>query len=236
VDVFARVAVGVDGTEWGFEALHQALALAEPSASIQAVTALDTRQAALAGFEAGRWVDILEAEAARAAAEAAVMLAGRDGSDARVVRADAVRALRQVRDEMDATLLALGGRHSSRFLGIMLGGTSTELLHDGRCSLLLARPSRDGTWSPRRVVAASDGSDAARLALETAEDIRTRLGASVDIVAEARHPAAELVDLSPEVDLLVLGSRGLHGVRAIGSVSERVAHHAKCSVLVVHPT
>ena len=36
-----------------------------------------------------------------------------------------------------------------------------------------------------------------------------------------------------DADLLVVGSRGLHGVRALGSVSERVAHRAPCSVLVV---
>ena len=33
-------------------------------------------------------------------------------------------------------------------------------------------------------------------------------------------------------DLIVVGSRGLHGLRALGSVSERVAHGAKASVLV----
>jgi nucleotide-binding universal stress UspA family protein len=42
-----------------------------------------------------------------------------------------------------------------------------------------------------------------------------------------------LVDASHEADLVVVGSRGLHGVQALGSVSERVAHRAVCSVLVV---
>ena len=42
-----------------------------------------------------------------------------------------------------------------------------------------------------------------------------------------------LVDESHRADLLVVGNRGLHGVRALGSVSERVAHKAPCSVLVV---
>jgi len=35
--------------------------------------------------------------------------------------------------------------------------------------------------------------------------------------------------------LIVIGSRGLSGARALGSVSERVAHEAHCSVLVVRP-
>jgi nucleotide-binding universal stress UspA family protein len=34
-------------------------------------------------------------------------------------------------------------------------------------------------------------------------------------------------------DLVVVGSRGLRGLRALGSVSERVADGASCSTLVV---
>ena len=38
-----------------------------------------------------------------------------------------------------------------------------------------------------------------------------------------------------KADLIVLGSRGLSGIKAflLGSVSDRVAHHAPCSVLIV---
>jgi len=42
-----------------------------------------------------------------------------------------------------------------------------------------------------------------------------------------------LVAAAAEADLVVVGSRGLHGLRALGSVSERVAHTASCSALVV---
>jgi nucleotide-binding universal stress UspA family protein len=44
---------------------------------------------------------------------------------------------------------------------------------------------------------------------------------------------SRLVEAAMDADLLVVGSRGLHGIKALGSVSERVAHEAKCSVLVV---
>jgi nucleotide-binding universal stress UspA family protein len=41
---------------------------------------------------------------------------------------------------------------------------------------------------------------------------------------------------SENADLVVVGARGLTGVRALGSVSERVVHEAPCSVLVArHP-
>ena len=44
-----------------------------------------------------------------------------------------------------------------------------------------------------------------------------------------------IAEVAAEVraSLLVVGSRGLTGIRALGSVSERVAHRASCSVLIV---
>jgi nucleotide-binding universal stress UspA family protein len=51
------------------------------------------------------------------------------------------------------------------------------------------------------------------------------------------RPDRELVHISEEIDagLIVMGSRGLHGVRRalIGSVSDSVVRHAHCPVLVV---
>jgi nucleotide-binding universal stress UspA family protein len=47
------------------------------------------------------------------------------------------------------------------------------------------------------------------------------------------EPVAALVAAAAGADLLVVGSRGLHGLKALGSVSERVAHEAGSSVLVV---
>jgi nucleotide-binding universal stress UspA family protein len=47
------------------------------------------------------------------------------------------------------------------------------------------------------------------------------------------EPFDEPVVLSEFADLVVVGSRGLKGLKALGSVSERVAHEARCPVLVV---
>jgi nucleotide-binding universal stress UspA family protein len=48
-------------------------------------------------------------------------------------------------------------------------------------------------------------------------------------------PHREIVETAQSTDasLIVLGSRGLTGLRALGGVGERVAHHAPCSVLIV---
>ena len=48
------------------------------------------------------------------------------------------------------------------------------------------------------------------------------------------EPVATLLERSREADLVVVGSRSLHGPGALGSVSERLAHGSLCSVLVVH--
>jgi nucleotide-binding universal stress UspA family protein len=61
------------------------------------------------------------------------------------------------------------------------------------------------------------------------EEVRRRWPTAEEIAA---RPVETLVTASRAADLLVVGSRGLHGVRALGSVSERVAHQATCSVLV----
>ena len=252
--VFARVVVGVDGTAWGFEALRQALALAPAEdARVEAVTALDTSPAARTGFQAAHWVDELSEEAAQVRDAAATILGDRAGTSARIVGGKPLHVLRQARDEADATLLALGARHSSRFLGIVLGDTASELMHDGACSMLLARPQQEGAWRLRRVVVGLDGSAPALAALTTADELASRVGATVEVVCstsdgsrvegawvgrvdswDAAQPVAALVERSRGADLIVVGSRGLHGLRALGSISERVAHRAHCSVLVVH--
>ena len=51
MSIFARIVVGVDGTDWGFEALRQALVLApKENPVLHAVICLDTTPAARTGF------------------------------------------------------------------------------------------------------------------------------------------------------------------------------------------
>jgi nucleotide-binding universal stress UspA family protein len=51
------------------------------------------------------------------------------------------------------------------------------------------------------------------------------------------EPAARIVEAarSGRSSLIVIGKRGVRGIRALGSVSERVVHRAPCSVLVLPP-
>ena len=138
--------------------------------------------------------------------------------------------------------------------GILIGSLTTTRLHDARCSVLIARERHQEGAFPASIVVGIDGSPESAAALAAASTLHDRLGGTlsqlvatggkrVDPAAvSAAHPAVEeargkpvdvLVKASHDVDLLVIGSRGKHGVRALGSVSERVAHQARCSVLVV---
>lgn len=62
-------------------------------------------------------------------------------------------------------------------------------------------------------------------------------GVSADKKVELGHPAKTIIDFAKKgnYDLIVLGSRGLNPVKrfVLGSVSDKVARHAQCSVLIV---
>jgi len=98
-----------------------------------------------------------------------------------------------------------------------------------------------------------DGSREARAAALVGEELTARFGSRVSVLAatggkildldglrdvrglefDERKPVDALVEASKEADLVIVGSRGLHGLESLGSVSERVAHEAAYSDLVV---
>jgi nucleotide-binding universal stress UspA family protein len=252
--VFARVVVGVDGTEPSFEACRQAGVLAEPGTPIEAVAVVHLADAIHAGTNAPHAWDVLEREAEAALEQAASILGAR--VEKRFVNGFAAEALRREAAGTGATLLAIGSHGHRRLAEILIGGVAGELLHSAPCSVLVARPPARPADFPRSIVVGVDGSPASDRALAVGRQLEQRFGASLRVIAATggknvdlahvhlRTPFAEelperpveaLVAASAEADLVVVGNRGLHGLRALGSVSERVAHRASCSVLVVRP-
>jgi nucleotide-binding universal stress UspA family protein len=159
--------------------------------------------------------------------------------------------------EEPGVLLALDAPEERRLLGILEGNPATWLLHESRHPVLVSRGPDGAEGFPGVVVAGVDGSEQSAAAARVAGEIAARAGARLRVVvASGGHghhrqgvtaaldglPPHEVVedDRSPVhalgdagADLIVVGHRGLHGLRAIGSVSERVAHEAPASVLVV---
>jgi nucleotide-binding universal stress UspA family protein len=250
--VFAHALVGVDGTEAGLEACRQAAALVEPEGSLDLVLAVETVLAVYTGLSAQRVAAELEREGADALAAASEIVGGR--ASARLIDGAPTATLLRELARTGASLLVVGSHGHRRLAEMLLGGVSGELLHRAPCSVLLARKPVGETLFPRSLLVGVDGSAEANRALGVAHHLAERFAAPLRIVTALRDgdenhprvhlssPFAEEIDERPVdalekastgVDLLIVGSRGLHGARALGSVSERIAHHAACSVLVV---
>ncbi|HZO63138.1 MAG TPA: universal stress protein [Gaiellaceae bacterium] len=252
--IFARILVGVDGSEAGYEACRQAARLAGPESAIEAVAVVDLSDAFWAAHNAPAAREQLERDAEAALEQAAGLLGARartrlvDGPEGGVLLHEAERTA--------ATLVAVGWHGHPRIEEILIGGVVGELLHTPVCSVLVARPAGDPDAFPRSVAVGFDGSPAAGCALDTGEHLAATLRIPLRVITATPaedldlepirqrypsveeidgHPVDALVGASEQTDLLVVGSRGLSGLRALGSVSERVAHEAACSVLVVRP-
>ena len=87
---------------------------------------------------------------------------------------------------------------------------------------------------PGPVLVATRGADDDRLI-----DVGAWIAAAARTPLVLRHADGNPADRLPamadsaKAGLIVLGSRGLAGPRALASVSERVAHRAHCSALVM---
>jgi nucleotide-binding universal stress UspA family protein len=235
--VFDRVVCGVDGTDAGFEAARQAGRLVSP----------------------GGWLEVFGAAplaAERGAGETirrAVAIAG-SRAESRLVNGPPLQSLVHELKEKQATLAVVGTHGHRRLYEVMIGGVGGELLHDAPCSVLIARQPLTDALFPRAIVAGADCSPESDRAVAAAEYLADRFGVPLRVITALRgkfvdlvsswvppsaevfeeHPVRALVRGSMDADILVVGSRGLHGIKSLGSVSERVAHHAACSVLVVH--
>ncbi len=250
--VFERIVCGVDETPASLEAVGRAARLRAPGGTLHLVGVVYLAAAAAAGWSATRIADDLERDA-REALDRAAEIAG-PGATSRLVVGPVEKSILAELERERATLVAVGTHGRRRATGILLGGVATTMLHETRCSILIARPTPKPELFPQSVVVGVDGSPASLDAAAVAGEVRDRFGASLralvasggkpvdvdrlagsglDLQWDERKPVDALVAASADADLLVIGSRGLHGLSALGSVSERAAHQARCSVLVV---
>ena len=112
----------------------------------------------------------------------------------------------------------------------------------------------DGPGHPERAVrmagriASATGAEITLLRLDWSRRTKRRelaeavadlngLGAEPVEIVMGGHPRRRIPEFAAQErsSLVVLGSRGLNGPRALSSVSERVAHDSPCSVLIARP-
>jgi nucleotide-binding universal stress UspA family protein len=252
--IFSRVLVGVDGSPESLEAVRQAALFEAPRGRLTLLAAWNLSPPLVTPGLAPPVYDSDE-ESARARAEDALRTAKEPypSAGARVVRGFAAQALIDEIAQCRAGLVVVGSHGQGRVAGILAGSTATSLVHNAPCSVLVTRQLRDGI--PRRIAVGVDGSSESAAAYAAARHLADRFdgdltvvvaegGKPVDLAAVSliagdevhviqEDPVAVLVAASADADLLVLGSRGLHGLKALGSVSEQVAHRAECSTLIV---
>ena len=242
--VFDRIVCGVDGTDSSRAAVVQANRLLAARRMLQLVSVVEERSAAPSDIDRQR-------EEAQSAIRKGREQCPRARSA--LLFGDPGPKLVSTAREVDATLVVLGAPASGRLGAFVLGGAGTYVLHNGPCSVLIARRPADEDAFPRSIVVGHDGSLAATEAAIVAKEIALRFGAALRIVVatggdpvridslpheeelewSSARPIDALEAASETADLLVVGSPGRGGTRALGSISERIGHLARCSVLVV---
>ncbi len=76
--------------------------------------------------------------------------------------------------------------------------------------------------------------------LEEASSVAEEQGVATEVHARQGDPADAILDVAEETkaDLIVVGNKGMTGARRflLGSVPNKVSHHAPCSVLIIRTT
>src|SRR5215216_4792890 len=196
-------------------------------------------------------------------------------------RGGAAEEVIDLSEELETGLIVLGSRGRGGIRRALIGSVSDSVVRHAHCPVLVVR------WKPvvfpAKILVATDGSEEAALAAQSAADLAARTGSELHVThvgtalshvecmgavtqelldkeakevleaqlermreAGARVTEAHLMSGRADeeiifraeqvgADLVVVGSRGLGGVRRalMGSVSDSVVRHAHCPVLVV---
>ena len=248
VDIFDRILCAFDGSPGSSEAAIQAAALRNGVGVIELVGVYETPT--LYSVEGA---PLIVADAERAFDRR--FEAGRSEfptATTELLHGAVVPRLLEHVAGFHATLVASGATKHSRPVGVVLGSVPTAMLHRAPCSVLIARRPWEAGSYPQSIVVGYDGSPEASQALAAGRDLAVRFDAILRVVLAAdaatiqaeeldgltvvrndRQPVDALREAADSADLLLVGSRGLRGLKAIGSVSEQLGHKSHCSILIV---
>jgi nucleotide-binding universal stress UspA family protein len=88
------------------------------------------------------------------------------------------------------------------------------------------------------VVSVGQSAHAEAVVASEKERIAAAHGLDVEATTAEGDPSGVLIDMASGFDLLVVGNKGMTGASRffLGSVPNKVSHHAPCSLLIVHTT
>lgn len=183
--MYARILYPTDGSDPAREALGYALDVAaEHDATLHVLNVANTNQDSLTTVE-GRVVDVLESEGEAVVGEA-VDRAGERGVDAvsTVLQGDPALTIADYAHEYDVDLVVMPTHGRSGLSRLLLGSVTERVVGTLDVPLVVVNPTEDRTfrYPPREILAATDGSAAADLALDSAVDVARETGATLHLL------------------------------------------------------
>lgn len=257
---FADILCAIDGSRGSRAAIHQAVCLSEPGAKLRFVAVHHEvgsgrcAQADLSEMHARAVLDEAASIGRRSELETSVsLLHGADAGDLLLAEAtgrDLLVAGCHSSSRPGVKLGSTAGRLAQHAEVPLLVARRTIEADNFPQSVLLATDGSDGSLAPARVatrlakrrgsalrlVYVPDGRRAERYreVLKQQALIELITGSSPKIAEDSGHVADRICEEAKgyRASMVVIGRRGLGGVKALGSVSERVLQRAQCSVLV----
>jgi nucleotide-binding universal stress UspA family protein len=103
-----------------------------------------------------------------------------------------------------------------------------------------ARLSEERRQAPEDLQWAINPKEDVDATLEAAAQVGRAVGVQVNVYPRQGDPADAILDIAEEreADLIVVGNKGMTGAKRflLGSVPNKVSHHAPCSVLIIRTT
>jgi len=102
------------------------------------------------------------------------------------------------------------------------------------------RLSKERRQAPEDLQWAINPREDVDVTLEAAAELARAAGVPVDVYPRQGDPADAILDVAEEQgsDLVIVGNKGMTGAKRflLGSVPNKVSHHAPCSVLIIRTT
>lgn len=254
--VFATIVCGVDGSAEAAEAVRQAAILAPAEGHLALLGVIHTgvveSVASVMPAVTTEPERLLRRRAWEALDDVSRDVPGKIEVTTTLRTGPAAALLEVQALQIGADTIAVGSHGRGRLSGKLLGSVAAHVIHDAKRSVLVARSAPVATF-PRTIVVGVDEFAPGLRALAVGRELSRRTGAKLRAV-HIRHgsplppalqgldlehvrmsitPVEALIERASAEDLLVVGSGGKRGLRALGSVSEAVAHRAAGSVLIV---